>query len=120
LERTALADRFVNYADAASVFPLVQAVAFSLTLSETDIRCSVAEIWELVILGNMFFAVIVTVAVVVFRRAELALRIDTTLDTLVSKYLKRLQIGRYVLIWLSYGYTVFNAFSATLDPVCSQ
>lgn len=45
MERITLANRFVNYADAASVFPLVQAVAFSVALSEPDIRCSIADIW---------------------------------------------------------------------------
>jgi len=44
VERITLANRFVNYADAASVFPLVQAIAFSVALSEPDIRCSIADI----------------------------------------------------------------------------
>jgi len=45
VERITLANRFVNYADAASVFPLVQVIAFSVALSEPDIRRSIADIW---------------------------------------------------------------------------
>ena len=119
MNRHALADRFVNYADAASVFPLVQAVAFSVALSEPDIRCSIAEIWTLVTLGNMIFAVVITVAIVVFRRAELALREGEEKDALVTAYLSKLQLGRFVIIWLSFCYVVFSAYTATLDVACS-
>ena len=119
MERSALADRFVNYADAASVFPLVQSVAFAVALSEPDIRCSIAEIWNVVAMGNAVFAIIVTGAVVVFRRAELKLRDGSKTDELVSSYLKRLQLGRFAIIWLSFAYLVFSAYTASLDPACS-
>jgi len=118
VERITLANRFVNYADAASVFPLVQAIAFSVALSEPDIRCSIADIWLLVALGNIVFSVLLTVVIVIFRRAELVLRQEGETDKLVLTYLQRLQTGRFVIIWLACAFVVLSAYTAILDPLC--
>jgi hypothetical protein len=62
-------NRFVCCADAASVFPLVQAIAFSVALSEPGICCAIAGIWLLDALGNIVFSALLTVPIVQFRRA---------------------------------------------------
>ena len=119
MERAALADRFVSYSDALSVFPFVQTVAFSAALSDPDVRCSIAEIWLFLVLGNLVFALIISGAVALFRRSELALRSETETDPMVSTYLRRLHIARYVIIWAAFIYLAFSAYSATFDPVCT-
>ncbi len=118
MNRVTLADRFVSYSDAVGVFPFVQATAFSVALSEPDIRCSIAEIWIQVSVGNFIFAAITTIAVVLFRRSEMKLRAGEELDGMVATYLKRLHVGRLSIIWLAFLYLFFSAYSATLDPLC--
>lgn len=119
MNRSALADRFVSYSDALSVFPFVQTVAFSSALSDPDVRCSIADIWTFLVAGNLVFAVVTSVAIAMLRRSELSLRADTETDPMVSTYLRRLHIARYFIIWAAFIYLAFSAYSATFDPICS-
>ncbi len=119
MNRAALADRFVSYADAISVFPFVQAVAYSIALSDPDIRCSIAEIWLNVMLGNIIFSILAFGVIVMFRRSEMALRQIEAEDALVLRYLRRLYLGRLVLVVMSCFYVAFSTYTATLDPLCS-
>lgn len=118
MNREALADRFISYSDAISVFPFVQAVAFSIGLSDPDTRCSIAEIWAQIVLGNFVFIALMTAAVFIFRRAELSLRESQALDPIVSRYLRRLYIGRIAIIWMSFTYLALSAYSASFDVIC--
>ena len=44
MDRAEFADRLVTYEDALTAFPFIQTVAFSIALSEPDVRCSIAQI----------------------------------------------------------------------------
>lgn len=68
--------------------------------------------------GNLIFAVITTIAVILFRRSEISLRAGEQLDGKVATYLKRLHYGRLAIIWIAFFYLVFSAYSATLDQLC--
>jgi len=43
LTREDIADRLINYADAAAAFSVVNSIAFVLTLAQSDVRSSVAS-----------------------------------------------------------------------------
>jgi hypothetical protein len=118
VNRDSLADRFVSYSDAATAFPFVQAVAFSVALTEPDIRCSVADIWISITLGNLMFSLLMMIGIVILRRSELSLRQTVEVDPMVSRYLRRLHKARFVFIGLTFVYLFFSAYLATLDPAC--
>ena len=52
----ALADRLVNYADAVTAFSVVNSLAFLVTLTEIDVRCSIAHLQGLVVGGQLTLA----------------------------------------------------------------
>src|SRR5262250_3278058 len=74
LTREDIADRLVNYADAATAFQVVNGIAFSLALAQPDVRSSIADAKFGAIIGQFLTALVVAAAVVVLRIAEIKFR----------------------------------------------
>lgn len=116
----ALADRFVNYADAVVAFAIVNALAFLIALSELGVRCSLPR-------GGLFFILIFPISasmlsagLAVCRRAEIRLRGSNSLDPIVARYLQYAYLARHGLIWFGMMLTLGLALVATRDPSCAR
>ena len=118
MTRDALADRFLSYGDAMAAFAMVQTIAFSIALAEPDIRCSIANVWPAVTFGNTLFTALVSVCLLLLRRMELAMRTQTAVDPMVASYLRRLHVGRYVVVWLALALSLLSVYSSTFDAAC--
>ncbi len=64
MKREAIADRLVNYCDAVAAFSIVNSLAFLLAMTETEVRCSLADRALLVYTGLVAFAIVLTIVVV--------------------------------------------------------
>lgn len=115
-----LADRLVNYADAVAAFYVVNSIVFLVTLSETDVRCSLADTQNFVLGGQITFSLLVTLAVVALRRTELKIRASTELAPDIAGYLRAFFLVRLAVIAASTAFTVFAAFGAIADPACTM
>lgn len=118
MNHEALADRLVNYADAAAAFTVVNAIAFLVALTETDIRCSLADTKSVVVAGQVASSVLVAVAVTMLRRAELRVRASTQVPPDIARYLRNFFIVRLVVVALTTAFTVTSALGALTDPTC--
>ena len=119
MTQEALADRLVNYADAAAAFSVVNAIAFVVTLTETEVRCSIAHLQSLVVGGQITFSLIVAVAVVALRHLECKVRRAADATTpIVESYLRGFFIARIVVIAASASFAVGLALMALTDPSC--
>ena len=68
MTQEALADRLVNYADAVAAFSVVNGLAFVITLTETELRCSIAHLNWFVISGQITFSTILALGVIALRQ----------------------------------------------------
>lgn len=118
MTRDALADRLVNYADAATAFALVNSLAFILSLTETDVRCSVADLAWFVYTGQTAFGAVVTLAIVVLRRLELRVRAGSATPADVLPYLRGFFLARVAVVWLSVVFALTLGRMALSDPAC--
>ena len=115
----ALADRLVNYADAVAAFSVVNSIAFVVTLTEGDIRCSISHLMWLVVGGQISFSLIVSMGVVFLRHLECSVRNAGDAPTpVVTKYLRGFFVARLVVIAFSTLATVGFAVMALSDPGC--
>jgi len=114
-----LADRLVNYADAVAAFAVVNTLAFLLALTETEIRCSLASVELLVIIGQILVGFVMTLAVVSLRRVELRLRAsDPSAPDDVKRLLGRFYLVRIGVIWLSFAIVIPFVRMALSDSAC--
>ena len=119
MTREALADRLVNYADAVAAFAVVNSLAFLLALTETEIRCSLASVELLVIIGQILVGFVMTLAVISLRRVELRLRAsDPSAPDDVKRLLGRFYIVRIGVIWLSFAIVTPFVRMALSDSAC--
>jgi hypothetical protein len=119
LTNETLADRIITYCDALAAFSLVNALAFVITLAESDIRCSIAYIALPVMLGNLFVAAAVTVGLVLLRRFEQSLRAPGSQDPRVVRFWRLVQGLRVALVWGVLALELIGLHAATLDPSCA-
>lgn len=119
MTRDALADRIITYCDALAGFSLVNALAFVVTLSDPDIRCSIARIAGFVIGANLSIPVGVTAALVALRRFERRLRPTDGQDAVVERFWLFAQRVRLTLVWLVGLFVAIGAWAATRDPACA-
>ena len=120
MTKEALADRMVNYADAAAAFSVVNSLAFLVALAETDVRCSLVSRQSLVIGGQIATFVIVAIAVVLLRRSELRVRASTPIADDVAGYLKTFFVVRIAVVAIAGVLTVAFAAIAVTDTWCPE
>lgn len=116
----ALADRFVNYADAVVAFAMVNALAFLIALSEREVRCSLPAGGPFFIMIFPISAALLSAGLSACRRAEIRLRGSNSLDPIVSRYLQYAYLVRHGLIWFVMTLTLVLALVATRDPSCAN
>ena len=120
MTREALADRLVNYADAVAAFAVVNALAFLVALTETEVRCSLAHLLWLVVTGQIAVGLVMTLAIVALRRVELRLRgSDAPPPADIQQLLRSFFIVRIGVVWLSVAVTAPLVRMALSDPICS-
>lgn len=119
MTRETLADRIVTYCDALAAFSLVNALAFVVTLSDPDIRCSIARIAAFVLATNLVFPVAITAGLVGLRRFERSLRPPGSQDAAVERFWRYAQMLRIALVWTFALLVLFGLGSATRDPSCA-
>ena len=129
MKREALADRIVTYSDALVAFSLVNGLAFLVALGEPDIRCSIAQISGITILGNLLFAAVVTLGLVALGRAERRFRANSSdeegggtgeEDEEIDRFLRGIHRTRFVLIWFFMAIVLAGIFGATRDERCLE
>lgn len=133
MNRQALADRLIVYSDTVVAFSLVNGFAFLITLSDPDIRCSIAEVAGILFFVNGALPIAATWALFWLRSYERRLRADDTQasdlpddaeaandpeDPLVAGFWQRLFRVRIVLIWASAVVVIVGVYGATWDGGC--
>jgi len=120
LTQEALADRLVNYADAVAAFSVVNGIAFVVTLTETEVRCSIAHLNWFVISGQITFSSIIAFGVIALRHLELKVRSSASAQApIVESFLRGFFIARITVILVSTVATVMFAAMALSDPACA-
>ena len=74
MTREAIADRLINYADAAAAFSVVSSLALLGTLTQSDVRISIASFKWVAVCGYLFTSLAISIFVVVLRKAELKIQ----------------------------------------------
>lgn len=74
MTREDIADRLVNYADAAAAFSIVSSLALLGTLTQTDVRSSIASFKWIAICGYLSTSLAISIFVVVLHKAETKIR----------------------------------------------
>ena len=119
MTREGLADRLVNYADAIAAFSVVNGIAFLVSLSETEIRCSMAHLRWLVVGGQICFSLFIAAGVIVLRRLEANVRSSSTpLPPDVEAYLRGFFFARLAVIAVSTAFMIGLGWMALTDPSC--
>ncbi len=120
MKREAIADRLVNYGDAIAAFSFVNSLAFLLALTETEVRCSMADLASFVYIGLAASAVIYTIAVVGCRRVEKRIRASEGEPPAedIQSLLRAFFVARIVVIWLSIAGSIPLVGIALGDPSC--
>ena len=119
MKREKLADRLVNYGDAMAAFSVVNSLAFLLAMTETEVRCSLAERASLVYSGLVAFAVVLTAIVVWCHRTEGRMRgSDGPLPEDVQSLRRTFLIVRIAVIWLANVGTIPLVQLALGDTAC--
>jgi hypothetical protein len=119
LDDRALADRLVNYADALVAVSFVGMSGLSIALADPDVRCSLTRGVFPVMVANLISAAGVSVLLVILRSWESNLRSPSLSSPRAARYLSRLHIARFVIVWLSAAAAVATLFAATRDPACA-
>ena len=120
MTRDALADRIITYSDALAGFSLVNALAFLVTLSDPDIRCSIASIATFVIVSNLLIPVGISAGLVALRRYERRLRPADAQDELVERFWNVAQTVRFTLVWAVAVFVAVGSWAATRDTACVE
>ena len=101
MKREAIADRLVNYCDAVAAFSIVNSLAFLLAMTETEVRCSLADRALLVYTGLVAFAIVLTIVVVWCHRLEGRIRASgQPLAEDIQSLRRGLFFARIAIIWL--------------------
>jgi len=119
MTREALADRIITYCDALAGFSLVNALTFVVTLSDPDIRCSIAQIAGFVIGANLTTPIGISAALVALRRYERRLRGGAGQDEEVERFWSLAQAIRMTLVWAVAIFVAIGAWAATRDTACA-
>ena len=102
MTREDIADRIINYADAAAAFTVVNAIAFVASLAQSDIRGSIASFRLGAIFGQLFTNLVVTTTVVMLRKAEIKFRAsDSSVSQDVERALRWFFVARLAIIGFS-------------------
>ena len=117
--REAIADRLLNYADAAAAFSAVNALAFLVTLAEPEVRCTLVNVKWLVVSGQLLQGIGVGFVVVLLRRAEIEMRSSLPSVTAdVERLLHAFFLGRLGMIGIFTLLSVGGLVFALSDPIC--
>ena len=120
MNRTALADRVVNYADGVAAFSVVNALTFIIALTETEVRCSLVDLSSLVVAGQVLSSILIGGVVCLLRIMELRVRARITpLEPDVESFLKGFFLARLGVIAASTLLAVAAARMALSDTSCS-
>lgn len=117
----ALAARLVVYSDTVTAFALVNGLAFLITLSDPDIRCSIAAVAWVAFAANTLVPAVSTWALFWLRGYQARLRQEAEEEEespLVSAFWRRLFVIRLVLIWTFSVVVLLGIFGATRDSRC--
>lgn len=96
-----LAQRLVTYADAVVALAFVGVSAFGVAVADPDVQCNLAGAKLSVIVASSLIGVIFSVFLLVLRRWELDLSAENGLSAKGRRYSRHLNLGRYLLIWIS-------------------
>ena len=136
MDRNALADRLVTYADTVVAFALVNGFAFVISLGDPEIRCSIAEVSGITFAINAVFPVVGTYALFWLRGYEARLRGNlrtkgageesedsagqpsVASDPEVEHFWSVLFRVRIGLIWLFAVVVIVGVYGATRDLTC--
>jgi hypothetical protein len=117
LTREDIADRLINYADAAAAFSLVNSIAFVVTLAQSDVRSSIAIFRWGAIFGQLFTSLVVMATVVVLRKTEIKFRAsDSSVPQDVEEALRWFFVVRLVIIGVSTLFTIGVLFRLRPSP----
>ena len=119
MKRDAIADRLVNYSDAIVAFSLVNSLAFLIALTERDVRCSLVDIQPTLWAVIVSFPVVLSVALLICRHAEVRLRIGSgTQDEDATRALRHFHVARILILWVSVMLCVPLIRMALSDASC--
>ena len=119
MKREAIADRLVNYGDAIAAFSFVNSLAFLLALTETEVRCSLADVSPLVYVGIVASGAILTAVVVGCRRVENRIRAsEGSLAPDIQSLLRAFFVARIIVIWTSVAGSIPLVSLALGDSSC--
>lgn len=115
-----LADRFVNYRDALAAFSVVNAMAFLIALTETEVRCSLPSSGGIFLLAFPIWAAVQSALLVACRRTETNLRRDTVGEAAeVARIQRILDVARHGVVWFAMLVAMVLAVVLARDPVCA-
>ena len=118
MEDRALADRLIAYADAVVAVSVVGLSGISIALADPDVRCSLIHGTKMVVAGNLVFAGVLSLLLVVFRNWESDLRSAIRPSPRSARYLRRLHVGRLAVVWLCAILIVVMLSAAAKDLTC--
>ncbi len=76
--RETIAERLANYADAAAAFSAVNSLAFVVTLTQPEVRCTLANVKWITVSGTTLQSLGIALVVVMLRRAEIHVRANSS------------------------------------------
>ena len=99
MTREAIADRLVSYADAAAAFSAVNSLAFVVTLTQPEVRCTLVAAKWLTVSGSILQSLGIALVVVMLRKAEIHARASSAaLEPAVERFLRGFFVGRLGVI----------------------
>jgi hypothetical protein len=105
-EDQTLADRLVNYGDAVVALAFIISSGLGLAAADPDIRASFTDVRAGMIIGNIILGVVFSLLLLVLRRWEQDLRVDSLTSDKFRQYSLRLHLARHAVVWLTVIQTV--------------
>jgi len=109
----------LNYADALAAVAFVGMSGLSIALAEPDVRCSITQgAFVPVVVANVLSACVVSVLLVVLRRWELDLRSPAPPSAKATRYMRRVHVARFVIVWFCATAAILSVVAAARDQAC--
>ncbi len=120
MTRDDIADRLINYADAAAAFSAVNAVAFLVALAQPEVRCTLVTVKWLAVTGQLFQSFAVAFVVVMLRRREVEMRRPCPATPDVERFLRGFFFGRLGVVGIFTLFTIAGLWFALAGPTCGS
>jgi len=109
----------VNYADALAAVAFVGMSGLSIALAEPEVRCSITQgAFVPVVAGNVFSTGVASLLLVVLRSWEMDLRSPDPPSAKAARYMGRIYLARFIVVWLSGAAAVLSVVAAARDTAC--